>query len=164
MVRPDDDNDDDWMTSLFGDKLQQVNKQAIGRDAILASSFVLGRFVLYDIAARASTILDPMQEVVWLTGTFSSAVVLVTYWTIAGLLSRSYEKEMASSFAPQVLINVVLCCPIWLATERWSGFGPADISGPSFGASLATGFLSLATFMILGRGLISLTEDDGEEP
>lgn len=91
-------------------------------------------------------------------------MVLVTYWTIAGYLSRSFEKEMDSSFiASQVLINVVLCCPIWLATERWLGFGPLGISGATFGSSIAVGFLSLATFMILGRGLVSLTEED-EEP
>jgi hypothetical protein len=136
-------------------RLQKADFSEMRRDAVLVTCFVLSRFLVYDILT--STKVTPgwvVQDVVWLTGTFSSATVLVIYWTIAGLLSKSFENSGA--YGPvQVLVNVALCCPIWLATEHIFGFGPSNIGGDTLSQAIATGFLGLASFMTLARALTS---------
>ena len=162
----DDDKDDPNITNVNNkpigkeeeefflvQRFQKADFLEIRRDAVLVTCFVLSRFLVYDILT--STKATPgwvIQDVVWLTGTFSSAVVLVVYWTIAGLLSRTFETTRP--YGPvQVLVNVALCCPIWLATEHLFGFGPANIGGETLAQAIATGFLGLASFMALSRAL-----------
>ncbi|KAG7343298.1 hypothetical protein IV203_021243 [Nitzschia inconspicua] len=136
-------------------RLQKADWMEIRRDAVLVTCFVLSRFLVYDILT--STKVTPgwvIQDVVWLTGTFSSATVLVIYWTMAGLLSKSFEQN--SVYGPvQILVNVALCCPIWLATEHLLQFGPPNIGGDSLSQAIGTGFLGLASFMTLARALTS---------
>lgn len=150
----DDDNNGDegnWIMQ----RLQRADVLEIRRDAVLVACFVLSRFLVYDILTSVKVTPGwQVQDVVWLTGTFSSAVVLVTYWTIAGLLSRSFEASSTRPYGPiQVLVNVALCCPIWLATEHLLGFGPPDIGGSTLSEAIASGFLGLASFMTLSRAL-----------
>jgi hypothetical protein len=136
-------------------RVQKANFLEIRRDAILVTCFVLSRFLVYDILT--STKVTPgwvAQDLVLLTGTFSSATLLVVFWTIAGLLSKSFENS--NSYGPvQVLVNVALCCPIWLATEHFLQFGPSNIGGDTLSQAVATGFLGLASFMTLARSLTS---------
>lgn len=149
----------DSSTSWLERRLQKADFMEMRRDAVLVSCFVLSRFLVYDILTSSK--VTPgwvVQDVVWLTGTFSSATVLVIYWTMAGLLSKSFETSGSStaSYGPvQVLVNVALCCPIWLATEHFLQFGPSNIGGDSLGQAIATGFLGLAAFMTLARALTS---------
>jgi hypothetical protein len=149
------DKDNNEHNSWLQQRLQKANFSEIRRDTVLVTCFVLSRFLVYDILT--STKVTPgwiAQDVVWLTGTFSSATVLVVYWTIAGLLSKSFENS--SAYGPvQVLVNVALCCPIWLATEHFLQFGPSNIGGDSLSQAIATGFLGLASFMTLARELTS---------
>jgi len=168
-----DDNDDDQdnNNSFLLERWGRANVLAIRRDAILLAGIVLGRYLLYDFFVQQP---DALQQVVWLTGTLSSAVVLICYWTVAGLLSKSFEGR-PSSFSTtttttpmpvllgQVMVNVVLSCPIWIATEHLLEFGPADIGGNSLETAIATGFTGLASAMILGRILIMAFEDDDPE-
>ncbi|KAG7372461.1 hypothetical protein IV203_018604 [Nitzschia inconspicua] len=137
-------------------RLQKADWMEIRRDAVLVTCFVLSRFLVYDILT--STKVTPgwvIQDAVWLTGTFSSATVLVIYWTMAGLLSKSFEPKSSVYGPVQVLVNVALCCPIWLATEHLLQFGPPNIGGDSLSQAIATGFLGLASFMTLARALTS---------
>lgn len=137
-------------------RLQKADLMEMRRDAVLVSCFVLSRFLVYDILTSVK--VTPgwvVQDVVWLTGTFSSATVLVIYWTLAGLLSKSFETSRTAYGPVQVLVNVALCCPIWLATEHFLQFGPSNIGGDSLGQAIATGFLGLASFMTLARALTS---------
>ena len=135
------------------ERLQKADFLEIRRDAVLVTCFVLSRFLVYDVLT--STKVTPgwvVQDIVWVSGTVSSAVVLVVYWTLAGLLSRTFESTRP--YGPvQVLVNVALCCPIWLATEHLFGFGPANIGGETLSQAIASGFLGLASFMTLSRAL-----------
>jgi hypothetical protein len=116
----------------------------IRRDGILALCFVL-----YISTGVKSVPGWELQDAVYLTGTFSSVVVLVNYWTIAGLLSRSFETSVFNSI--QTLVNVALSCPIWLATEHVFKFGPLDIGGSTLSIAVLTGCLSMSSAMVLGR-------------
>jgi len=170
----DDDNDDDndneeSFSGWFVQRLERANMLAIRRDAVLLSCFVMGRFLIYDLTTSVKVVPGwTVQDLVWLTGTLSSAVVLVGYWTLAGLLSRSFDEKNEPRLrrrwdggvdygivVPQILVNVALSCPIWLATEHLLEFGPSDIGGSTLEASIGTGFIGLGTSMILGRALTS---------
>jgi hypothetical protein len=146
------DDDEEW---ILAKRFQNADVLEIRRDAVLVTCFVLGRFLVYDIFTSAKVTPGwEVQDIIWLTGTFSSSVVLVVYWTIAGLLSRSFES---TTYGPvQVLVNVALCCPIWLATEHLFGFGPSNIGGSTLSEAVASGFVSLASWMVLSR---TLTQD-----
>ena len=148
------DGNDDF--EFLKRRLERANFGEIANDAILVTCFVLLRFLVYDVTTGTKIVPGwEVQDVIWLTGTLSSATVLVTYWTIAGLLSRSFESSAANSSPFQSIINVVLCCPIWIATEHWLQFGPPNISGSTLSGAIATGFVSLATWMVLVRTLTS---------
>lgn len=154
LLSNNDNNNEntDWIT----ERIERADLLGIRRDAILAACFVLCRFFVYDISTGAKTVPGwELQDVVLLTGTASSAIVLVTYWTIAGLLSRSFEND-SSEFRPlEILVNVALSCPIWLATEHLLEFGPPNIGGSSLDEAVLNGFVGLSLAMLLGRALTS---------
>lgn len=147
-------NDDNEVSSWINTRLERANFLEIRRDVTLTACFVLCRFLLYDIATGAKTVPGwELQDIVLLTGTASSAIVLATYWTIAGLLTRSFET---SEFRPiSTLVNVALCCPAWLATEHLFEFGPSDIGGTTLDEAVVQGFVGLSSAMLLGRALTS---------
>lgn len=150
-------NNDNEEPNWIAKRLERASLREIRRDAVLIACFVLCRFFIYDIETGIKTVPGwELQDVVYLTGTVSSAVVLVTYWTIAGLLSRRFEN---AGFNPiQTLVNVALSCPIWLATEHLLEFGPPDIGGPTLASAVLTGFLSMSSAMLLGRAVTSMWE------
>lgn len=147
-------NNNDQGPDWLGKRLERANFLEIRRDAVLVACFVLCRFFIYDVATGVKSVPGwELLDLVYLTGTVSSAVVLVTYWTIAGLLTRSFES---SGFNPiQTLVNVALSCPIWLATEHLFEFGPPDIGGTTLGTAVLTGFLSMSSALLLGRAVTS---------
>ena len=153
---------------LLSRRFERADKTLIRDEATLVACYVLCRFLVYDISSGAK--IEPgweIQDFIWLTGTFSSATVLVIYYTVAGLLSRSFEEQPdyrswtsiddgsdskdPSSSVVKAVVNVVLCCPIWLATEHLFGFGPADIGGNTLSVAVATGFLGFGSFMALAK-------------
>merc|ERR1712085_92846 len=140
-------------------RFERADKIEIRNDAVLAASYVLGRFLAYDVALSVARITPgwDVQDLVWLTETFSSATVLVVFYVVAGLMSRMYERN--TLFAPppatKALVNVALCCPAWLLTEHLLGYGPADIAGDTFGGAVATGLLGLGSFMAVAKTLSS---------
>jgi len=144
---------------LLARRLEKADTTEMRNDATLVACYVLCRFLVYDVTSGAK--IEPgwqIQDWIWLTGTFSSATVLVVYFVIAGLLSRTYESNTTfAAFGPspviRALVNVVLCCPVWLATEHLLGFGPADIGGDTLAMSVATGFVGLGSFMALAKVL-----------
>lgn len=164
LSNKNDDNDDRNDSGLFdldllARRLERADTMEMRNDATLVACYVLCRFLVYDITSGAK--IEPgwqIQDWIWLTGTFSSATVLVVYYVIAGLLSRTYESNTTfAAFGPspivRALVNVVLCCPVWLATEHLLGFGPADIGGDTLATSVATGFVGLGSFMALAKAL-----------
>lgn len=81
-------------------------------------------------------------------------------------MSKSYEETLIPSrslptpvLLGQVLVNVALSCPIWIATEHFFDFGPSNIGGATMGASIAAGFTQLACTMIVGRLIIVALEE-----
>jgi len=140
---------------LVAQRFNRANKIEIRNDAILAASFVLGRFLTYDIPLSVNRITPgwELQDVVWLTGTLSSATVLVLCYAVAGLLTRTYDVDVPSLPPPAVraLVNVALSCPAWLLAEHLMGYGPADIAGNTFGCALETGLVGLGLFMAVGK-------------
>ena len=142
---------------LLTRRWNQADKVEIRNDATLVACYVLSRFLVYDITSGAK--VQPgweVQDWIWLTGTFSSAVVLMVYYVIAGLLSRAYESNTAFAVAGpspviRALVNVVLCTPIWLATEHLLGFGPSDIGGSTLAITVTTGFVGFGSFMALAK-------------
>ena len=142
-----------------------VNVDMAQRDALLLVGFVLGRFLWYDLSYFEAN--DNLQQLVWFTGTFSSAVVLICYWVVAGVLSKSLVKSTTPLPPPfvlgQILVNVALCCPIWIATEHFLEFGPADIGGPTLGTSIAAGFTQLASAMSLGKIALLVLEGGSKQ-
>jgi len=160
-------------------RFERADKVEIRNDASLVACYVLCRFLVYDITSGAK--IEPgwnIQDFIWLTGTFSSATVLVVYYTIAGLLSQSFQQQYLlnrswssigenssedddssesdddfPSSTIRALVNVVLCCPVWLATEHLLGFGPPDIGGNTLSVSVATGFIGFGSFMALVKTL-----------
>ena len=168
-------NNDNNTDNLLLKRFKEADKIEIRNDATLVACYVLCRFFVYDIRSGAKMLPGfTVQDWIWLTGTFSSAVVLVLVYVAAGLVSRGYEPEADdSNFAKRLfggpatfplvrsLINVVLCCPVWLAIERLLGFGPANIGGETFSTMVLTGFVGLGSFMIVARILTSrLVYDD----
>jgi len=144
---------------LLARRLDKADKMEMRNDATLVACYVLCRFLVYDISSGAK--IAPgweIQDWIWLTGTFSSATVLVVYYVIAGLLSRTYESNTTFAvFGPspvvRALVNVVLCCPVWLATEHLLHFGPADIGGDTLPVAVVTGFVGLGSFMAVAKTL-----------
>ena len=168
-------NNDNNTDNLLLKRFKEADKIEIRNDATLVACYVLCRFFVYDIRSGAKTWPGfTVQDWIWLTGTFSSAVVLVLVYVVAGLVSRGYEPEADdSNFAKRLfggpaifpivrsLINVVLCCPVWLAIERLLGFGPANIGGETFSTTVLTGFVGLGSFMVVAKTLTSrLVYDD----
>jgi len=168
----DDDNDDnllninlDWISK----RINRADIIIIRNDAFIITFYVLCRFLIYDITT--GTKITPgfdIQDAIWLSGTLSSATVLVTYWTVAGLLSRSFQSSYSDRgddniSTYQTLVNVALCCPIWLATEHLFHFGPSDIGGGTLSISIATGFIGLGFFMTLAKTLINIRRNDDED-
>jgi len=165
LSNKNDDNDDRNESSnlfdldLLARRLERADTMEMRNDATLVACYVLCRFLVYDITSGAK--IEPgweIQDWIWLTGTFSSATVLVVYYVIAGLLSRTYESNTTfAAFGPspivRALVNVVLCCPVWLATEHLLGFGPPDIGGDTLAVSVVTGFVGLGSFMALAKAL-----------
>ena len=139
-------NNDDWITS----RLQRADFEEIQRDIILTSCFVLGRYFIYDISTGAKVVAGfDTQDAIWLTGTLSSATLLGIYWTLAGLLTRLFETTRGISSLSLIanLVNIAMCCPLWIATEHFFHFGPSDIGGSTLDQSIANGFLGLTIFM-----------------
>ena len=153
----DDDNNDN--KNLLSRRFERADKIEMRNDASLVACYVLCRFLIYDITAAGAKVSPgwEIQDFIWLTGTFSSATVLVVYYIIAGLLSRSFEDSSSSSYTSspiiRALINVVLCCPVWLETEHQLGFGPSDIGGNNLSVAVATGFIGMGSFMALAKTL-----------
>jgi hypothetical protein len=149
--------------SFLQQRLAQADILEIRSDTTLVVCYVLCRFLIYDIT------MNPLKQVpgwevqdwIWITGTLSSACVLAMYWTVAGLLSRSFESNTSSTSTGmemvllQTLVTTALCGPIWVATEHLLKFGPTDIGGPSLEIAIGTGFLGLASFMTLTKALTS---------
>mmetsp|Transcript_34654 Transcript_34654/g.62402 ORF Transcript_34654/g.62402 Transcript_34654/m.62402 type:complete len:265 (+) Transcript_34654:86-880(+) len=145
-----EDKDENPITSQLQRRLQRADFSEIQKDVILVSCFVLGRYFLHDITTGEKLVPGfDIQDIVWLTGTLSSAALLGLYWTAAGLLTRLFEIRGAT--LPMILtanaVNIAMCCPLWIASEKYFQFGPPDIGGPTLGASIANGFLGLASFM-----------------
>mmetsp|Transcript_12482 Transcript_12482/g.26421 ORF Transcript_12482/g.26421 Transcript_12482/m.26421 type:complete len:262 (+) Transcript_12482:15-800(+) len=143
---------------LLARRFERANKTEIRNDATLVACYVLCRFLVYDITSGAK--IEPgweIQDWIWLTGTLSSATVLVIYYTVAGLLSRSFETSSSvttvSSPIVRALVNVALSCPVWLATEHLLGFGPPDIGGDTLSVAVATGFVGFGSFLALAKTL-----------
>ena len=145
---------------LLSRRFDKADKIEMRNDATLVACYVLCRFLVYDITSGAK--IEPgweVQDWIWLTGTFSSATVLVLYYVTAGLLSRTYETNTSfAAFGPspvlRAVINVALCCPVWLATEHFLGFGPSNIGGDTLAVSVATGFVGFGSFMALAKSLM----------
>jgi hypothetical protein len=85
-----DKDDIDWIS----ERVERASFSEICRDSVLVMCYVLCRFFIYDIATGIKSVPGwELQDLVYLTGTFSSAIVLVTYWTVAVLLSRRFENS-----------------------------------------------------------------------
>jgi len=137
------------ITYAITQRLEQADPSEIRRDAILVTCFVLCRYFLHDISTGEKLVPGlEIQDIVYVTGTFSSAALLGLYWTAAGLLTRSFERSGGSSLLANA-VNVAACCPLWIATEHLFGFGPLDIGGATLDASVANGFVGLASFMAI---------------
>lgn len=140
-------------------RFSRANKIEIRNDTILAASFVLGRFLAYDIPLSVNRITPgwELQDVVWLTGTLSSATILVLCYVVAGLLTRTYDVDVPTLPPPAVRaqVNVALSCPAWLLAEHLLGYGPADIAGNTFGGALETGLVGLGLFMAVSKTISS---------
>ena len=146
-------NNDDLISS----RLRRADFEEIKRDIILCSCFVLGRYFIYDISTGAKVVAGfDSQDIIWLSGTLSSAALLGIYWTAAGLLTRLFEARGSSLSLIANLVNIAMCCPLWIATEHFLHFGPSDIGGSTLDQSIANGFLGLTIFM---TGMKTITSD-----
>ena len=145
---------------MLARRLEKADTIEMRNDATLVACYVLCRFLVWDITSGAK--IEPgweVQDWIWLTGTFSSATVLVVYYVVAGLLSRTYESNTTFSFfgpspVGRALLNVFLCCPVWLVTEHMLRFGPPDIGGnTSLTVSVISGLVGLGSFMAVAKTL-----------
>ena len=137
-----------WITS----RIQRANLSSIRRDVILTSCFVLGRYFVYDVlTGQKITPGFDVQDLVYLSGTLSSAALLGVYWTAAGLfLTRLFETRGGQGGGSEAIanaVNIAMCCPAWIATEHALHFGPSNVGGPTLDAAVANGFVGLAVFM-----------------
>ena len=154
-----DDDDDRNGPNFFVRRVEKADLIEIRNDATLCACYVLCRFFFYDLQSGAKVAPGwEIQDLIWLTGTCSSAVVLIVYYVVAGLLSRAYESNTAFSRlglspATKALVNVVLCCPVWLVTEHMLNFGPPGIGGGGPAITIATGLFGLGSFMVLAKTL-----------
>ncbi|KAL9180461.1 hypothetical protein ACHAXT_008431 [Thalassiosira profunda] len=139
-------------------RFERADKAEMRNDATLVASYVLARFLVWDVTSGAK--VQPgweVQDFVYLSGTFASATILVVYYAIAGLLSRTYEAEntpfanVGPAAVVRAVVNVVLCTPVWLATEHALQYGPDDIGGPTLATTVASGFLGFGSFMALAK-------------
>jgi hypothetical protein len=158
----ENNNGNNNIMSFLQQRLDQADILEIRSDTTLVVCYVLCRFLIYDITMNPPKQVPgwEVQDWIWLTGTFSSACVLAMYWTVAGLLSRSFESNATAPTSTEMvllktLVNTALCGPIWVATEHLLKFGPTDIGGPSLEIAIGTGFFGLASFMTLTKALTS---------
>mmetsp|Transcript_27953 Transcript_27953/g.41282 ORF Transcript_27953/g.41282 Transcript_27953/m.41282 type:complete len:257 (-) Transcript_27953:40-810(-) len=155
------------MSSFIGRRIRRADERMVARDAITATCYVYLRYFVYAVAQSLGQHDDAVhgllseQLLVNLTGSLSSATVLISYWTGAGLVNRSFEKRhpyvsstTMHNSCLQVLSSVMLVCPAWIITEHVLGFGlPNDIAGSSFSAALTPGCIDLSLAMLLGRSI-----------
>jgi len=166
----DNEDGDDENSPMFFDlrsidlskRIKNVDPLEIRRDAVLCAVYVFWRFLVYEEFHGYSQEFG-LQDALYFTGTLSSAAVLATFWTVAGLLSRNSELRLFQEFRPiPVLVNVALCCPIWIATEHALKLGPPDIGGETLEASIFAGFTTLSLVMVIGKFAIFKTTANRE--
>lgn len=147
-------------TSFLTDRIQHADPLEIRLDATLASIYVLCRFLIFDITTGAKD--HPgweFKDVLWLLQTSSSAILLATFWTGAGLLTRIFEDGSYEVNVLKVLGTVVLAAPIWLLLEIQFGWPPAGLLYAEGANDLVTlvltGSVGLCSVMLLGKYLTS---------
>lgn len=147
-------------TSFLTDRIQNADPLEIRLDATLASIYVLCRFLIFDVTTGAKD--HPgweFKDVLWLLQTSSSAILLATLWTGAGLLTRIFEDGSYEVNALKVVATVILAAPIWLLLEIQFGWPPAGLlyaEGANDMITLVlTGSAGLCSVMLLGKYLTS---------
>jgi len=144
-------------TSFLTDRIQNADPLEIRLDATLASVYVLCRFLIFDLTTGAKD--HPgweFKDVLWLLQTFSSAILLATLWTGAGLLTRIFEG--GNSYEVRVwniIATVVVAAPIWLLMEIQFGWPPAGLlfaeGTDDLVTLVSTGSVGLCSVMLLGK-------------
>lgn len=155
----DDNNNNDnkedtknWIMT----RLEQADLVEVRRDLILTTCFVLGRYFVYDITTGRKIVPGfDIQDLLWLSGTLSSATLLGICWTVAGLLTRLFETKTSSTNLIANAVNIAMCCPIWIASEHYFHFGPTDVGGATLDISIANGFIGLSVFIVAIKTITS---------
>ena len=145
----EDYTDDNYSTkNWIMTRLEQADLVEVRRDLMLTTCFVLGRYFVYDITTGIKIVPGfDIQDLLWLSGTLSSATLLGIYWTVAGLLTRLFETKSSSTNLIANAVNIAMCCPIWIASEHYFHFGPKDVGGATLDISIANGFIGLSVFI-----------------
>ena len=147
-------------TSFLSDRIQNADPLEIRLDATLASIYVFCRFLIFDITTGAKD--HPgweLKDVIWLLQTTSSAIVLATLWTGAGLLTGMFEDTRYEVNVQKVIGTAAIAAPIWLALEVQFGWPPSGIlyaeGSDDLLTLILTGSLGLCTVMLLNKYLTS---------
>ena len=147
-------------TYFLSDRIQNADPLEIRLDATLASIYVFCRFLIFDITTGAKD--HPgweLKDVIWLLQTTSSAIVLATLWTGAGLLTGMFEDTRYEVNVQKVISTAAIAAPIWLALEVKFGWPPAGILYAADSNDLLTlvltGSVGLCTVMLLNKYLTS---------
>ena len=145
------------LMALLQTRWNQASFLEIRLDATLLACYVLSRFLVYDIANSTKTTPGwVLQDWIYISSAFSSAILLSFFWTLSGVLvtgsfDESNDYSASSSWKPFLwnMINVTVAAPLWLATEQWLHFGPPGMAWqPYTPEDLITSGLGLAVIMI----------------
>lgn len=146
-------SNDDEEANFWRDRIEAADPLEVRLDATLAMCHTLARFLSYDMTLTPKE--TPQLEVadlVLLVDTFTSAVVLALFWTVAGLLTKLFEDAQSWS---RLTLTSLLAAPVWLGVETALGWPAAGADGPLY-EHIIVGSIGLWGTMCLGRVVSSL--------
>jgi hypothetical protein len=146
-------SNDDEESNFWKDRIEAADPLEVRLDATLAMCHTLARFLSYDMTLTPKE--TPQLEVadlVMLVDTFTSALVLALFWTVAGLVTKLFEDAQSWS---RLTLTALLAAPIWLGVEIALGWPAAGAGGPLY-EHILVGSVGIWGTMCLGRVVSSL--------
>lgn len=136
------EHDEDFWTKRW----EAADQLEIRLDVTLVSCHCLARFLTYDMTLppKATPAME-VTDVISVIDTFTSALILATLWTAAGLVTRLFEDTTNWS---RLLQTTALAAPLWLCLELVLGWPAA---GSGWTERIILGALGLLATMSLGR-------------
>lgn len=152
MTDGNNENHEDSSNFLMN-RWKAADTLEIRLDATVAMCHTLARFLSYDMTLTPKeTPSWEVADIVMLINTFTSALVLALFWTVAGLITNLFEASDKTDWS-KVTLTALLAAPSWLFLELMLGWPAAEGAADE---RILLGTLGVWGTMCLGRVVSSL--------